>query len=844
MKNDKVIDMKPELAPGLARTMALSYLMRNWHLCLMSYGSKEPHQTKWNTPGVSTAVSNAIQMGDDVENMGVLLSASGVCSIDIDHLELAREWLAARGVDLDDLLNAPDAVGISSGRPGSAKLIYSLDTPLPSKKVILQHEGVNTVVLEFRSASVGGSPLQDVLPPSRHPLGSWYHWTGKGVTESVPDASGGISEELLRVPGAIPPLPDSLKVIWGNLIEQSSHANTRVPDSWPTSFKEVRSALSVIPADVSRPIWVECGMALHLAFDGSEEAFDLWDAWSAQSATKYKPSEMEGQWRSFKVRTDGITIASLFHHAKTYGWERPKPDVSNFFKPVVTPDGERSALKSLDEVVAELFPASPPFPFHLLPGVLGDYAVEVARSKGTDPLVPAFAGLAAISGAADSRSTLTLWDDYTVPPVMRFMTIGDPGDKKTPGSTPMFVPLKEIEDCPIARQQYLADKMAWVGKEARYASEMKSYREWCESPEASMPNAVPPTMMGDLPPEPVPRLLILQDATSQGIVKQAQYRPHGFLLYQDEFKGLVGKLVKPGSGEDGSVYTASYMPAPWNKTRAGDGVQNVPWLSMAMYGNIQIAVLKKHVEFLSDDGLFQRFIIGIIDQNVSGISDPTPAWASLKHEYSRMIHRVFDAGVMHYARDDEGYRLMKAWEIELDGLKRRYRQSGYSPTIVGAVSKLHETAGRLAMLFHMATAPDAPVVPADIFAKAIEFCRTFVVQSIFSFDRQIGTDPIEKWMIGNVLRQSQPGVVVTVTISSLKKNAKSFRAKFGEHDNVFGERLTMAMGMLESIGPIPWVVRLDPKSWVINPNLAIVFANLRAQMLADNSARRERILSS
>ena len=60
------------------------------------------------------------------------------------------------------------------------------------------------------------------------------------------------------------------------------------------------------------------GMALKSEF--GERAFDLWDEWSRQS-DKYQPKVMRQQWKSFKDKTGGVTIGSLFREARICGWD-------------------------------------------------------------------------------------------------------------------------------------------------------------------------------------------------------------------------------------------------------------------------------------------------------------------------------------------------------------------------------------------------------------------------------------------------------------------------------------------------------------------------------------------
>ena len=91
-------------------------------------------------------------------------------------------------------------------------------------------------------------------------------------------------------------------------------------------------------------------------------------------------------------------------------------------------------------------------------------------------MVPLFAGLSAVCGVVDARIRLELMPGFRVPPVLWLMTLGDPADKKSPGSRPMLTPLKDIEA--EDRPRYQKELLDWEGKEAAYASAKKSFLEF------------------------------------------------------------------------------------------------------------------------------------------------------------------------------------------------------------------------------------------------------------------------------------------------------------------------------------------------------------------------------
>ena len=125
------------------------YAKHGWKLCAIDQGKKAPTYKGWNiTPIPSDAVGA-------LHGVGLLHALSQTCALDIDNMNAARPWLAERGIDVDALLEADEAVQITSGRPGRAKLLYRMKRPLRTFKP----PGSG---LELRCATGEGHSVQDV----------------------------------------------------------------------------------------------------------------------------------------------------------------------------------------------------------------------------------------------------------------------------------------------------------------------------------------------------------------------------------------------------------------------------------------------------------------------------------------------------------------------------------------------------------------------------------------------------------------------------------------------------------------------------------------------------------
>ena len=86
-----------------------------------------------------------------------------------------------------------------------------------------------------------------------------------------------------------------------------------------TTQEDIREALNSVDASCDYNTWLDMGMALHHELGNS--GFAIWNAWSARSSEKYEGIEsLNKKWNSFKSG-GGVTIATLFMHARNAGWQ-------------------------------------------------------------------------------------------------------------------------------------------------------------------------------------------------------------------------------------------------------------------------------------------------------------------------------------------------------------------------------------------------------------------------------------------------------------------------------------------------------------------------------------------
>jgi hypothetical protein len=784
-----------------------AYIRHGWSLVPIPANTKGPRTPGWNLR------ENALKAQGDLPpgyGIGLAHAYSGTMALDIDNWTVTTSLLAEYGIDLQALYDAPDAVVINSGKPGHGKLLYTMPfgAALPSKKII--HNKLTAY--ELRCATVSGVTVQDVLPPSIHPETLQpYQWAGRGHWTRIPT------------------IPQPILDLWNGLLAQDQERTIATDGTIDASWEEIRQALDAVPADCSRDEWVSIGMALHWAgtqTDQLDQALHMWNEWSATGATKY-PGEREvlTQWISFKPdKATAVKLGTLFHIAKQHGWQRPMPDASELFSKIDIPVME--PLSVLDG----LRPKPPEMDLSLWPGVLRQRSTEISESVGCDPLVPLFAGLAAVCGVIDARMRLELMPGFKVPPVLWLMTLGDPADKKSPGSRPMLAPLKNIEA--EDRPRYGKELLDWEGKEAAYASAKKSFLEWSASPEALL-GADQAPHVPEMPPQPVPLKITVSDITSQKLVRQAADRPRGLLCHLDEMNSWVRKLTDKSSGEDRSAWVVSYESEHYEMDRVGAGSIYCENLAVSIYGNIQPQVFKANLAALSADGLLQRFVPAILRGNKTKLGQPIPEYMTSMAAWENTLRLTYALPVQTYQLSPDAYTAFRDFQAWYESAKQDERVLDSGTEYMTAFGKLEGLAGRLILLFHVIESPFSPVVPVDVVHRVISLVRGYVIPAYRYALGEVGgaiANDFDQWIIEYVIQIS--GDTQTVDLRSLKRSAR--RPLQDKTDWQKDQMVIDAMLVVEQAG---WAVQIESEmhkkkvTWAINPTLPTMFKEYRERVI-------------
>jgi hypothetical protein len=526
---------------------------------------------------------------------------------------------------------------------------------------------------------------------------------------------------------------------------------------------------------------------------------------------------MRAQWRSFREdRSVTVKLGTLFHIAMEYGWIRPPQDYSDLFAPITdTPDA----------MLADMRTQPPKLDIDLLPPVLARRAREVATMRGCDPTVPAWAAIAAACACIDSRSRLALLGgDFKVPPVLWMMVIGPPGDKKSPGSDPMFEVLEKIEkeDAP----NHAARLLEYEGKEAAWAASRKAYLDYCASPEALMGGDNAPQVLPE-PTKPAHLVLKVTDVTSQKLVRQIAERPRGIACILDEMAGWVNKVTDPRSGDDRSAWVSGYESRSYRVDRVGDGTIHAENFAVSIYGNIQPKVFLERARAMATDGLLQRFIPAVTSKQSKqhSLGERIPDFLQNKQQYETALRLAYSMPPQHYTLSDKAehsYHLFRVWFYTQ---KEDFELIDMSEDFMTAYSKLEGTCGRLALIMHCVENPFSTVVSDDTIQRAIKITQTYIVPALrYTLGEFAGLDAFDKWCLNWVCVRACDHA--SFTLSEIRQSAGvqlKAMPQWQQEQKIFTSLLP-----LESAG---YIARLDDGSrtiahcaeWALNRQIVTQF---------------------
>lgn len=680
---------------------AADYVASGLALVSIPTGQKGPSSKGWQRP--ENAMTDPQRASALRGNIGLAhaYSRPRTMALDIDDLPKARKWLDERGVDLDALLEADDGVQISSGRRGRAKLLYRLPpgcAPIRTRQITDPETG--EVMLEFRCASASGLTVQDVLPPSIHPVtGMPYRWAGKGTWKDIPQ----VPEPLLKVwqeqlqPTARPP---SFTVVVGG--------DSPVAALSPETIQHLRSALLSMRAD-DHGLWIKAGLALKALGDTGRGLWMEWSLTSEKSQDK-EPLALARTWDGFTPTQ--IDYKFVFAEAQRRGWVNPAKTYTSAQAPHIE-DGVWATPQPLPNSLRKVKVLD----VGCLPSTIRDAVSDIAERLSC-PVDYVAASLLVSAGAIVGNRIGILpkqYDDtWEVFPALWGAIVGPPGSMKTPVLQETLKPLYHIEE---------QDSIAYASAAASYQIAKKQYEKDLNAYKAGKLTNVPIE-----PVEPKKPRLIVNDTTYQALGEILAANPRGVLVHSDELSGMLHSLDATGQEAARGFFLSAWGGSgSYNFDRIGRGCVRLSHYALSIFGGFQPDKIKHYVRMAQsgssqNDGLLQRFQLLVWPDLTEDFEfvDRRPDQAALNAMNAAMLGLRQAGGSGHVNKhgsrllhfDTAAQALFNAWYVANENLLRK---DGLGPAEQSHFAKYRSLVPGLALLFHMLEGHDGGVCQECLF---------------------------------------------------------------------------------------------------------------------------------
>lgn len=313
--------------------------------------------------------------------------------------------------------------------------------------------------------------------------------------------------------------------------------------------------------------------------------------------------------------------------------------------------------------------SAPSFARGDVPPEIGNFAFAYAEQSGFDPTITVLAAVVAASAALSDDFKLladsgTAWMQSAR---LWGLTIAPSGAGKSPAHSAMLHPLHDLQ--------------------------RDLYGEYQRAVEVLADDAQKP---------PRPRIVIA-DATIEALSEVLRDNPRGVLVANDEFESFLGSLdqYKRGTASrDRGEWLRLFDGGPHTVERVQRGSVYVPNFGASLLTATTPTALAKVAKLLPEDGLMQRFLIGIGRRQIDSVNVANVRM--LGGEFEQLLRRLYEAkpgthkGVvpmMQMTRDsfDQWRRAQRASQEAFDGI---------DPSLGAHLAKFPTFALRVALIFH------------------------------------------------------------------------------------------------------------------------------------------------
>jgi hypothetical protein len=758
--------------PDAPRVKHATFLIgRGYKLVRVRPCSKAPAETGWNKQPISTKEeATAAYQTRPNDNIGVVLDQSGLGSLDIDHLERAREALGALGIDLDALLD-DSAIPRIEGDPAKARLLFKVpaNTKLPTRRLMVPDGADKGMVLELRSEGV-----QDIFPPSVHPSGSSYRWIrAPWDVDGLPDPPPLLLDLWTNWDKSLPLLMESVDPQGFKKELETTAAEYRLRVAEDTDWDEIREQIrqQVTPAELlSRHGIYPVRPNGYLCPFHQESRASFWlhkDLWICAHGSApvgfvsrkglavgdvidlyqyFEQIDSPGKATSSLAQQLGITppYSSLpsantatNHTFGSFGSENPtRKNQNQWSEPSPIPN--------------DTFKATP-FEYDFLPDTFRPWIEDISERMQCPPDYPAVCALIALSGLVGRQVVIRpkRLDEWQVVPNLWGGIVGPPSRLKSPALMDALRPLIPLERAARAEYEqqqldYAAEKMVAEIEQENMTRTLKGHVK----DEKKDAFATAQDFLAQEGAPPTERRYRTNDTTVEKLGELLNQNPRGLLLVRDELQGFFRNLDKPGHETDRSFYMEGWSGnSSFTFDRIKRGTVYIDAVCVSILGTIQPGPLTAYMaearkQGAADDGLMQRFQMLVWPetsttwQQVDRVPDHK-AREAVEDAFRRLDRLAPDRIGAEQPDDIEGLpflRFTQEAQQQFDhwhaGLEHRLLKQDLEPVMESHLAKYRSLVPSIALLLHLVDGAGGPVKAESMYRAAawVDYLETHALK--------------------------------------------------------------------------------------------------------------------
>jgi hypothetical protein len=334
-----------------------------------------------------------------------------------------------------------------------------------------------------------------------------------------------------------------------------------------------------------------------------------------------------------------------------------------------------------------------PFPVEVFPEPVREYVLASAAAIGCCPSFVALPLLSCLAAAIGSAKRLKLKSGWLARSILWTMTVGESGTAKSPASRAAVRFTQEYEQRMVRQYDAELAEFKRVNAEREAAAKSKRSKQNFTQPEG----------------EPIAKRVFVSDTTVEALVHVLKDNPRGVLLCRDEMAAWFGGLDRYAKtvGGDEAAYLSMFDGGCVNVDRRTSDPRRlyVPAAFVSICGTIQPGVLSRAISpGRRESGLLARFLLAC-PPRVSRDWSENEVSEELCRRMQQLFDRLFELAVVHNGaeepRDSVVEMSPEAKQVFVDFHNRQSeRTEEKRGDLAAAFSKLTETAGRLALIFH------------------------------------------------------------------------------------------------------------------------------------------------